>query len=144
MAKSVLGFGPLSPMMKMLKVLGIVLLLGGLGHTVGIARLYLTSGVPDSDRVIVDLFVAEAQLLAGGLYLVASRSAGSPTAWRRLAAFGAFGAIGFALPSFVLLYSRAPAFFIAAPAAYLVASVFILVRLSSSRTEPTEPAAKVG
>ena len=122
-------------MTKTLKVLGIALLLGGLGHTVGIARLYLTSGVPDANRVMVDLWVAEAQLLAGGLYFSASRSASAIAAWRPLAGFGAMAAIGFALPSFALLYSRAPAFFIAAPVVYFVASVFVLVRLIGSRNQ---------
>ena len=118
-------------MTRLLKVLGITLLLGGLGHTVGVARLYLTSGVSDANRVMVDLFVAEAQFLAGGLYFSASRSA-SIVAWRPLAGFAAVAAIGFALPSLIFLYSRAPAFFIVPPAVYLVASVFVLVRLSSS------------
>jgi hypothetical protein len=123
-------------MTKMLKVLGITLLLGGLGHTVGIVRLYLTSGVPDADRVMVDLWVAEAQLLAGGLYLAASRP-GSAAAWRPLAGFGAIAAIGFALPSFAFLYSRAPAYFLTAPAVYLLASIFVLVRVkAASETSP--------
>jgi hypothetical protein len=121
-------------MTKMLKVLGITLVLGGLGHTVGVARLYLTSGVPDAYRVMVDLWVAEAQFLAGGLYFSASRS-GSIVAWRRLAGFAAVAAIGFALPSLAFLYFRAPAFFIVPPAVYLVASVFVLVRLASSRNQ---------
>jgi len=127
-------------MTKVLKVLGIMLLLGGVGHTVGIARFYLTSGVPEANRVMVDLWVAEAQLLAGGLYLSASRSGSADAAWRPLAGFAAMAAIGFALPSFALLYFRAPAFFIAAPAAYLVASVFVLFRLVSSRNQHSEPA----
>jgi len=131
-------------MTKVLRALGILLLLGGLGHSVGIARLYLASGVPQTDRVMVDLWVAEAQLLAGGLYFSASRSNTAIAAWRPLASFGAIAAIGFALPSFVLLYSRAPAFFITAPAVYLVGSVFVLVRLISSRPQRSEPMAKIG
>jgi len=122
-------------MTKMLKVLGITLLLGGLGHTIGIARLYLTSGVPEATRVMVDLWVAEAQLLSGGLYFVASRSATASAAWRPLAGFAAVAAIGFALPSLAFLYSRAPAFFIVPPAVYLVASVLVLVRLARSRNQ---------
>jgi hypothetical protein len=120
-------------MTKLLKVLGITLLLGGLGHTVGVARLYLTSGVPAADRVMVDLFVAEAQVLAGGLYFSASRS--RSMAWRPLAGFAAVAAIGFALPSLAFLYSRAPAFFIVPPAVYFVASAFVLVRLASSHNQ---------
>jgi len=123
------------PMTKMLKVLGITLLLGGLGHTVGVARLYLTSGVPEANRVMVDLWVAQAQFLAGGLYFSAARSTSAIAAWRPLASFGAMAAIGFALPSFVLLYFRAPAFFLTAPAVYLVASVVVLVRAVSSRNQ---------
>jgi len=124
----------------MLKVLGITLLVGGLGHTVGVARLYLTSGVPEANRVMVDLWVAESQLLAGGLYFSASRSAYAIAAWRPLAGFAALAAIGFALPSVAVLYSRAPAFFIAAPAVYLIASVVVLVRLINSRNQHSEPA----
>ena len=124
-------------MTKVLKVLGITLLLGGLGHTVGIVRFYLTSGIPEANRVMVDLWVAEAQLLAGGLYLSASRPGHAVAAWRPLAGFGAITAIGFALPSFAFLYSRAPVCFLAAPAVYLLASFFVLVRVkAASETSP--------
>jgi hypothetical protein len=126
-------------MTKMLKVLGITLVLGGLGHTVGIARFYLTSGVPEANRVMIDLWIAEAHLLAGGLYLSASRS-DAIAASRPLAIFGALAAIGFALPSAIFLSSRAPAFFVVPPAVYLVASVFVLIRRVISRNEQSEPA----
>ena len=61
-------------------VLGVVLLLGGFGHAAGVTRLYMTTGVPDANRIMLDLWVAEAQLLGGGLFLAAfeARGEGSP------------------------------------------------------------------
>jgi hypothetical protein len=57
-----------------LQVFGVLLLLGGSGHAVGIVHLYTTQGVPDANRVLLDVWVAEAQLLGGGLYVAASVS----------------------------------------------------------------------
>ncbi len=116
-------------MTKALKVLGTTLLLGGLGHSVGVSYLYFTSGFPETDRIMLDLWIAEAQLLAGALYLVASRSKRKGVGWRALAAFGAAATIGFAVPILPILYSRAPLAFTTAPIVYLVASVCIVVGL---------------
>jgi peptidoglycan/LPS O-acetylase OafA/YrhL len=115
-------------MSNLLKLLGIVLLLAGLGHSAGVAYLYLKSGVPDTNRILIDLWVAEAQLLAGGLYFAAFRSRNG-LAWRPLAGFGAVATIGFAVPALLVLHARAPAFFMVPPLAYLFASMFVLARL---------------
>jgi hypothetical protein len=72
-----------------LKAFAIVLLLGGIGHSGGIAYFYATTGVPEANLVLLDLWVAEVHLLAGGLYLAASSRAIDGTAMRLLAAFGA-------------------------------------------------------
>ena len=61
-------------MNRLLQMLGIVLLLGGLGHSLGIVHLYVTSGIPDTNRVLLVVWIAEAQLLGGGLYLAAFRA----------------------------------------------------------------------
>jgi hypothetical protein len=123
---------------KALKVLGTVLVLGGLGHTLGVAHLYVTAGLPETNRIMLDLYVAEAQLLAGALYIAASRGERSVVAARALAVFGAVTTLGFAVPILPLLFSRAPVSFIAAPIVYILASAYILVDLARSKRELDE------
>jgi len=115
---------------KTLRVLGTILLLGGAGHTVGVAHLYFTAGLPETNRIMLDLWVAEAQLLAGSLYLVASRGG---TRSHALVVFGAVTTFGFAVPILPLLVSRAPVAFITAPIVYILASTYILAGLSRSK-----------
>ena len=78
-----------------LQVFGVLLLLGGFGHVVGIVHLYITQGVPDANRVLLDVWVAEAQLLGGGLYVAASMALKAGAKWRALASFGANDATSF-------------------------------------------------
>jgi hypothetical protein len=40
-------------------------------RTLGVIRLYVTQRVPDANRVVLDVWVAEAQILGGGLYVAA-------------------------------------------------------------------------
>ena len=89
----------------MLRALAIVLLLGGIGHSGGIAYFYATTGVPEANRVLLDLWVAEVHLLAGGLYLAASSRAMDGTATRLLAGFGALTVVGFATPMLPVLFA---------------------------------------
>ena len=37
-----------------MSTLGVVLVLGGVAHTAGVTRLYVTQGVPDANRVLLD------------------------------------------------------------------------------------------
>lgn len=122
-------------MTAVLKVLGTVLLLGGLGHSVGITHRYLTAGVPETNRVLLDLWVAEAQLLAGGLYVAAFRSARAGSAWRALATFGALTTIGFTAAFLPVLFSRAPLLLRVPSIVYLVSSVFVLAGVAGSKDE---------
>jgi hypothetical protein len=59
---------------RLLRVFGIVLVLGGLGHSIGVIHLYLPHGVPDANRVLLDTWVAEAQIIGGSVYAVAFRA----------------------------------------------------------------------
>jgi peptidoglycan/LPS O-acetylase OafA/YrhL len=120
-------------MTTVLKVLGTVLLLGGLGHSVGVTHLYVTAGLPETNRVMLDLWVAEAQFLAGGLYLAAFRSARAGIAWRALAAFGALTAVGFTAAVLPVLFSRAPVIFRIPAIVYLLASIFVLAAVAGSK-----------
>jgi hypothetical protein len=97
-----------------------------MGHTVGVLHLYMTAGVPDANRVLLDVWVAEAQLLGGGLYLAASCAsrAGKPS--RVLVVFGAVVMIGFTLPMLPILFSRAPVVFRIPVVIYLFLSLWIL------------------
>src|SRR5215510_2159705 len=98
-------------MSRTLAVLGVVLVLGGLGHSAGVAYSYLTAGRPEANRVMLDLWVAQAQLLGGGLYLVASKSAGIGVAWQPPAFFGALTIIGFTISVVPVLFARATVVF---------------------------------
>ena len=117
----------------MLRALAIVLLLGGIGHSGGIAYFYATTGVPEANRVLLDLWVAEVHLFAGGLYLVASSRAMDGTATRLLAGFGALTVVGFATPVLPVLFARAPIVFRIPPLVYLAASLLVLVWLVRGR-----------
>ena len=52
---------------QMLRVFGIILCLGGLGHSAGVARYYARDGIPEVNRVLLDVWIAEAQLMGGAL-----------------------------------------------------------------------------
>ncbi|HEV2840030.1 MAG TPA: hypothetical protein VGW39_01785 [Chthoniobacterales bacterium] len=116
-------------MNQLLRVFGIVLLLGGLGHTAGVRHFYFTAGVPEANRVLLDAWIAEAQFLGGGLYLAASHAsrAGKPS--RALAVFGSLTIIGFTLPMLPVLFSRAPLVFRIPAMIYLLLSLVILARV---------------
>jgi hypothetical protein len=118
----------------MLRALAIVLLLGGIGHSGGISYFYATTGVPEANRVLLDLRVAGlVHLLAGGLYLAASSSAMDGTATRLLAGFGALTVVGFATPMLPVLFARVPVVFRIPPLVYLAASLLALVWLVRGR-----------
>ena len=113
-----------------MRILGVVLLLGGLGHCAGVARLYVTAGVPDANRVLLDVWIAQAQLLSGALYLVAARSARAGHEWRALATLAALTIITFSLAMLPVLIARAPVIFRVPPIVYSLGSLMVLWRAS--------------
>ncbi|HEV3139476.1 MAG TPA: hypothetical protein VGY57_03115 [Vicinamibacterales bacterium] len=120
-------------MIRLLWALGIVLLLGALAHSAGVANLYATKGVPDANRVLLDVWIAQAQLLAGGLYIAAARSARAGRPWQSLATFGALTMIGFSIAIVPVLIARAPIIFRVPPIVYSIGSVVVLVNAARSR-----------
>jgi hypothetical protein len=119
---------------QLLRALGVILVLGGLGHLIGVIYFYVTQGVPDVNRVLLDAWVAEAQILGGGLYLAAFRAMRAGSAWRALSVSGALTILVYAVPFIPVLFFRAPMMFRIPPIIYLLLSVFILVRTARSRT----------
>jgi len=117
---------------RLLGGVGVVLVAGGLGHSAGVLRLYATDGFPDANRVLLDIWIAEAQLLSGALYIAASRAMRARSSWRALALYGALSIIGFAVPILPVLIARAPLIFRVPAIIYLVVSLFILVRAARS------------
>ncbi len=115
-------------MTRLLAGTGVVLVLGGLGHSGGVIHLYATAGVPDTNRVLLDIWIAEAQLLTGGLYVAASRALRAGSRWRALSVAGALTMIGFAIPILPVLVARAPLIFRVPAIIYLAISLFILAR----------------
>jgi hypothetical protein len=127
-------------MSRTLAVLGAVLVLGGIGHSAGVGYLYLTAGRPEANRVMLDVWVAQAQLLGGGLYLGASRAARAGVAWRPLAFFGALTIIGFTVSVLPVLFSRAPVAFRIPAIIYLFCSVLVLIGLQKTKGHTTNEA----
>jgi hypothetical protein len=101
---------------------GVVLLLGGAAHTVGVTRLYVKSGVPDANRALLDVWIAEAQLAAGALFIKAARSA-EPRPWVIGAALILWS---YAIPFLPVLVRRAPPIFWVLPTLYTLASIALM------------------
>lgn len=114
-------------MRRFIKIFGLVLVLSGLGHSAGVLHFYLTEGVPDANRVLLDIWIAEALLLGGGLYLTASWGAGAGKSSRALAIFGSLTIIGFTLPMIPVLFSRASWVFRIPAVLFLLMSFLVLL-----------------
>jgi hypothetical protein len=120
-------------MRRFLRIFGFVLLLGGLGHTEGIVQHYLREGVPDWNRVLLDIWIGQAQLLGGALYFLASHRFEQGT-WRPLAIFGALTVIGLTGPMLPVLFQRASILLRIPSVIYFVLSLLVLV-LASRREQ---------
>jgi hypothetical protein len=117
---------------RFLRAFGIILLLSGLAHSAGVARFYLIAGVPDANRVLLDVWVAEGLLLGGGLYLAACAASRAGQSPRVLAIFGSLTIIGFTAPMTPVLISRAPIHFVVLTVIYLLLSIVILANTARS------------
>ena len=110
-----------------------VLIAGGLGHTLGVIYLYVTEGIPEANRVLIHVWVAQAHLLGGGLYLTAYRAWRAQSPWRALGAYGALTIIGWVVPILPVLFARAPLPLRVPQMIYLAASLVILARCASAK-----------
>jgi hypothetical protein len=130
---------------KLLLALGVILILGGLGHSAGVVHLYITQGVPEMNRVLLDAWVAEAQIVAGALYVASFRAMRAGSEWRNLSVAGALMILVYAVPFIPVLLVRAPMIFRIPPIVYTALSVFILARVArSARMDPQHHAARRG
>ena len=128
---------------QLLRALGAILVLGGLGHSVGVVHLYLTSGVPEVNRVLLDVWVAEAQVVGGSLYVAAFRAMRADREWRGLAIAGAVTILAYALPFIPVLFARAPLMFRIPATVYALASVFIVWRTAGLANADPEAATDI-
>lgn len=124
-------------MSHLLLALGVVLMLGGLGHSAGVTLLYMAQGVPEIDRVLLDAWVAEAHIIGGAFYLAAFRARRAGAAWRGLSVAGALTVLAYALPFIPVLFIRAPAISRVPTIVYALLSVVIVWRVVSER--PAHP-----
>lgn len=113
---------------------GVVLLLGGAAHSFGVTRLYLRMGIPDANRLLLDVWIAEAQLIAGALFVKAGRSV-DPRPWLVGAALSIWS---YAIPFLPVLLHRAPPIFWVPPIVYSLLSL-ALVTLHAREAKPYEP-----
>jgi hypothetical protein len=114
---------------RFLLVLGVVLVLGGVAHAVGVSLRYVKAGVPDANRVLLDVWIGEAQVAAGALFLAARKKI-DPGPWALGAALLVWT---WALPFLPVLVRRAPPIFWVMPIFYSIGSS-IAVRLAWSPT----------
>lgn len=129
-------------MSRLLLALGIILILGGIGHSAGVIHLYVTQGIPEINRVLLDAWVAEAQILSGALYVASFRALRIGSPWRSLSVGGALTLLAYALPFIPVLFMRAPLMFRIPPVAYAALSVVVLVRAAgSAEADPQRPEA---
>jgi hypothetical protein len=118
---------------RFIKIFGLVLVLSGLGHSAGVLYFYLTAGVPDANRVLLDIWIAEALLLGGGLYLAAAWGSHAGQSSRALAIFGSLTIIGFTLPMIPVLFSRASLVFRIPAVLYLLLSFLVLIGIPKAK-----------
>ncbi len=62
-------------------VFSVTLCLGGLAHSIGVVHFYVKEGLPNADRILLDVWIAGAQLIGGALYLVATRALLTSKPW---------------------------------------------------------------
>jgi protein-S-isoprenylcysteine O-methyltransferase Ste14 len=126
---------------RLLAVLGVTLLLGGTAHLVGVARFYLAEGVPEPNRLLLDLWIGEAQLLGGALYVSAWRASRRRAPARTAAIAGALIVIGYAAAFLPVLVSRAPVTLWIPASAYLLGSAVVLL-VAAAGTSSADRAAR--
>jgi hypothetical protein len=68
---------------RLAMVLGGILLLGAVGHTIGVARRFATAGVPDGHRVAFLAFITFFHVTGGALDLLGGRGLARGEAWPR-------------------------------------------------------------
>lgn len=124
--------------MTLLRWLGVILVLGGLAHSAGLVYFYRTHGVPAADRVLLHVWIAEAQIIGGAFYLAAFRARRAGGAWRGLAVAGALTVLAYAVPFIPVLFARAPLLFRIPPIAYALLSGFVMLRTTTSRRSDRE------
>ena len=127
----------MSRLTRLILVLGVTLIAGGIGHLFGVARLYLASGWPDMTRLLVDLWVGQAQIAGGAFYVAAWRAAARGREWRTLGLAGVVIVLGWTALAVPVLFMRAPLTFRIPATTYLILSVAISIGIVRSYRERT-------
>lgn len=120
--------------------LGATLIAGGTGHLFGVARLYASNGLPDMDRMLIDLWVGQVQIVAGAFYLVAFRASRRGRPWQSWALAAAVTVIGWTGLVIPVLFARAPITFRLPALAYLILSIWVVVTALRSITRESRRA----
>jgi hypothetical protein len=128
---------------RILPVLGVMLMLEGLGHSAGVIHLYTMQGVPEINRVLLDAWVAEAQIIGGGFYLAAFGAIRSGSAWRGSSVGGALTILAYAVPFIPVLFVRAPVMFRVPPVVYALLSILIIFMSRVTRSTSVEAQSRV-
>ena len=127
----------MSRLARLILVLGVTLIAGGIGHLFGVARLYLASGWPDMTRLLVDLWVGQAQLAGGAFYVAAAMASARGREWKTLALAGAVIVLGWTMLAVPILFVRASLAFRIPALTYMVLTGWILFEIVRSRREST-------
>jgi hypothetical protein len=114
----------MSPRSRLLsRALGLVLILGGLAHSGGVVHLYATKGFPDLNRVLLDVWIAEAHLVAGILFVLA----GGREAPRAFIVGGSAVLLTWAIPFLPVVVHRDPLVFRIPHLLYSASAVALLL-----------------
>lgn len=124
---------------RLLLALGTVLILGGVGHSAGVIHLYVTEGIPEINRVLLDAWVAEAHILASAFYVASFRALRAGSTWSCLSLAGALMLLAYAVPFIPVLFMRAPMSSVIPPILYTALSVLILFRVARSAKADPQP-----
>jgi hypothetical protein len=113
---------------RLVGILAMVLLLGGFAHAVGVSRRYFSTGMPDLNRVLLDVWIAEAQIVGGALFWI-GRKKSDPHPWTIGAALIVWT---WAIPFLPVLIHRARPIFWVMPTLYSIAGL-VAVRWARSQ-----------
>lgn len=111
---------------RVLSWFGIILILGSAGHTIWVGRFYVERGLPDVNRILLDIWVAQAQLIGGSAYVAAARAARAGGDWRTPARLGAAIVLGWAFAFLPVLFVRVPLLFRMHALIYSLITLWIL------------------
>lgn len=114
-------------MARVLRFFGYILCLGGVAHCVGVLQYYHAEGMPEANRVLLDIWIGAAHIVGGILFIAAAILRPSSGSWRTAAYAGAATVLTYTVPFIPVLVARDPRYFLIPPTVYTATSIFIVL-----------------